>query len=285
MSYVYGLVDSSARHTVRYVGITQKTPSKRLRGHISSSKDLRLTDKKGFWIRSVISQGNSVEVIVLEHGVMSRQRLNSLEIWWINLFAMHEVPLENSTTGGSGNPGPVSDAVRAKMPKAAKDAWDRNFADPEWMSAFKSSTSLGTQKYWDSESEAASKALKDAHSVLKKEYWASKTPEERKQLCAPVNELSADHYTRIAEKTKATWESKSKDEKSLHSEKISELTKAAMQDPEVRARQLEGLRNRDPEKKALQYFKSARTMRYNRAKKNGWVLELTPVTHHCKDSE
>lgn len=92
---VYGLASSEDRK-IRYVGQTVSALPKRLREH--TRRELRYTNYKANWVRSVLAAGHHVIIFPIEIDAV----LNEAEMRLIAWYRKNGARLVNSTRGGDG---------------------------------------------------------------------------------------------------------------------------------------------------------------------------------------
>lgn len=97
--YVYGLVDPRDGQ-LRYVGVTRVSPEKRLLAHLRDAKQSKEQSHRIHWLRSLLNQGITPEVFVIEENPSDWKEA---EPFWINYFKSIGANLVNS---GGGGPGP-----------------------------------------------------------------------------------------------------------------------------------------------------------------------------------
>lgn len=128
--YVYALREKGTT-TVRYIGKTcAGTIERRLAQHLKESK--RYNRHVHSWIKSVISKGNTIEIVLLEGPISipetpqqnkrwDESALNNAEVEWIRLHRLIGTNLTNHTDGGEGASGyRFSDELRLKMSLSQK---------------------------------------------------------------------------------------------------------------------------------------------------------------------
>lgn len=110
---IYGLYDpTDDQKTIRYVGYTSKSPSRRLIEHVAEAK-ASATCHRHKWIRSVLKKGVKPVVVVIE--VVDAESWQERERYWIGA---HGSSLVNGTVGGDGLVNPskdVRDRISAKV--------------------------------------------------------------------------------------------------------------------------------------------------------------------------
>lgn len=98
---IYGLRAASVHPEIRYIGVTKRQLSERLRGHLYKARRGEATHK-GAWIRKVLSQGGTVEIVAIER--IPIEQWEARERFWIGAIPN----LTNTAAGGQGvlNPTP-----------------------------------------------------------------------------------------------------------------------------------------------------------------------------------
>lgn len=99
MSCIYVLKDPRSGDR-RYVG-QAKNPKRRLREHISGSKDRGDTLKQR-WVKELKQLGCVPEMEILEH--CDEREVDRREVWWIRHGRAEGWPLVNMAGGGQGDP-------------------------------------------------------------------------------------------------------------------------------------------------------------------------------------
>ena len=116
---IYGLVDPRS-FLVRYIG-KSSTGLRRPRRHLKAASTQ--TTHRACWIRQLIEQGLSYEIVVLETHV-DQTTLCDAERWWIAYGRGCGWPLTNHTDGGDGRSGNKHSASSlAKISAASKRTW------------------------------------------------------------------------------------------------------------------------------------------------------------------
>jgi hypothetical protein len=103
--FIYGLI-CPIRNEIRYIGLTKKTPEKRLSQHLMESKYYKrkgkYLNKKHNWLNKLIEMNieKEIKVVVLEEIEYGNNIdiLSEREIYWISVYKN----LSNSTDGGEG---------------------------------------------------------------------------------------------------------------------------------------------------------------------------------------
>jgi hypothetical protein len=114
--FIYALTDPKTE-AVRYIGYTAN-PKKRLYQHIyhCNGKD----SHKNSWIKKLLSEGNSPNLVILERGDGPWQER---EKYWIQHYRNLGVRLTNSTNGGDGACGLlVSEETRRKIGNQSRES-------------------------------------------------------------------------------------------------------------------------------------------------------------------
>lgn len=120
MSVIYGLSDPETGE-IRYVGYTAKAAERRLAAHIQEARKGKFDYRhKNWWIRSLLENGQSPRVSILEviqDGVAWQER----ESYWIKFLRDSGSRLCNHTSGGDGVRDPdgsvkkrIGDALRGR---------------------------------------------------------------------------------------------------------------------------------------------------------------------------
>lgn len=106
MYKIYGLTSEKDKNIIKYVGLTSKLLSKRLKQHIytSTKKNKNKYSKKEAWIKNRISNGFEIKIFELESD-LTKQEAIDLEISWISYYGLEN--LTNSTIGGDGINGKI----------------------------------------------------------------------------------------------------------------------------------------------------------------------------------
>jgi hypothetical protein len=97
MVKIYVLIDPRDNQ-YKYIGKTKNELSKRLRGHIRTTKKYCKT-KKEYWIKSLLDIGLKPHIILLEE--CEADNWEDREIYWIKYYSKI-YNLTNSTEGGDG---------------------------------------------------------------------------------------------------------------------------------------------------------------------------------------
>ena len=114
MIHIYALIDPRT-DTLRYVGMTSRSPIIRFKEHI----DRRKSSHTGNWIRSVLDDGYVPEMEIIE--IVTDDNWQSAERFWISYFRYIGCNLTNQTDGGElGGPQIVSDETRRKRSERMK---------------------------------------------------------------------------------------------------------------------------------------------------------------------
>ncbi len=119
--YIYGLAEPEGRPDaglIRYVGKTQVTPERRLRGHLKGT--IKEDTHPGRWLHKLLMDGLIPTMTVLETG--AGHGVNDAERWYIDWWA-YSGQLTNHRAGGDGGrllEGPAGDVTRAKMSSAMR---------------------------------------------------------------------------------------------------------------------------------------------------------------------
>lgn len=101
---IYGLYDpTDSQKTIRYVGYTSKSTSRRLMEHIAESK-AKAVSHRHKWIRSVLNKGAKPEIVVIQE--VGAENWQDRERHWIGV---HGSSLVNGTVGGDGLVNPTQD--------------------------------------------------------------------------------------------------------------------------------------------------------------------------------
>ena len=95
---VYILIDPRDSR-IRYVGQTTQAPAKRLRAHCNASKKQR--SHLARWVACVLRDGRIPQIVPVAVAE-TRQRLNDLEIAFIDVVRGAGAKLVNATPGGEG---------------------------------------------------------------------------------------------------------------------------------------------------------------------------------------
>ena len=117
---VYGLC-SESDESIRYVGQTTVDIERRLRQHIKHSRTAPKPVYRDNWINSVIRNGGSIKVVVLQYGAT----WNVSERYWIAKLKSEGAKLVNSTSGGEGSldaPEELMEKIRASVKMLWKDS-------------------------------------------------------------------------------------------------------------------------------------------------------------------
>lgn len=118
MGFIYGLYHPDSKYgTIRYVGLTRGSISKRISNHVGRSKDTSKNPTRlSCWIRKY---GKPYFVVIDE---VPNELLDETEIFWISEFRFSGFPLLNLLDGGGSNPGGefCTDETRAKISKALR---------------------------------------------------------------------------------------------------------------------------------------------------------------------
>lgn len=116
--HIYSLEDPRRPGVVRYVGWT-KNVLKRLRSHLALAKNGRDQTRCGNWKRSLLREGVTPTIQVLESG--SGPDWGAVESRWIAHFRqVVGCDLTNHTEGGEGFRGPHSPSTKERMSRAQK---------------------------------------------------------------------------------------------------------------------------------------------------------------------
>lgn len=99
---IYGLVDPRNGH-LRYIGRSSSGLT-RPRGHKCPSNLSREIGHKANWIRQLLAQGLSYDIVVIEE-FDSQSELDTAEEFWIAYFASIGCDLTNKAKGGQGPKG------------------------------------------------------------------------------------------------------------------------------------------------------------------------------------
>lgn len=100
MFSVYGLYAQNSPGVIRYIGKTRLTPEQRRNEHVNGAVRGHDQTYKANWIRSVLAQGYTVVVVLLDSAPSSREACE-LE----RRYIANTPNLTNLTTGGDGVPG------------------------------------------------------------------------------------------------------------------------------------------------------------------------------------
>lgn len=103
--FIYGLI-CPIRNEIRYIGLTKKTPEKRLSQHLMESKYYKrkgkYLNKKHNWLNKLIEMNieKEIKVVILEEIEYENNIdiLSEREVYWISVYKN----LSNSTDGGEG---------------------------------------------------------------------------------------------------------------------------------------------------------------------------------------
>ena len=99
---IYSLNDPNTNE-VRYIGMTTKELSRRLKEHISESKNKRQKHHRAHWIKSLLSNNKFPIIDLIEEVEINKWQES--EIYWIAQFKEWGFNLTNSSIGGDGNIG------------------------------------------------------------------------------------------------------------------------------------------------------------------------------------
>ena len=91
-AYIYGLV-CPVSNRVRYIG-KSVNPYGRLKTHINDAKHSNLTDKKGKWIKKLLSSNERPSLVILAE--VLEEEYQSAECDFIELFSEYSEDLTNS---------------------------------------------------------------------------------------------------------------------------------------------------------------------------------------------
>lgn len=100
--------------SLRYVGQTVRTLSRRLQGHLSPS-ELSMPSHKARWLTQLARVGIRPVIAKLDEAD-SQDVLNAKEIWWIHYLSSNGYQLTNMAEGGDASGGvPWSEETREKI--------------------------------------------------------------------------------------------------------------------------------------------------------------------------
>lgn len=194
--FIYGLVDPRY-NCVRYVGMANN-PWLRTFGRYRSGAFWNShwetairgdgTSWKDNWLRQLHTEGLEPKLLIIEHGVWTREETFEREKYWIKLLKSHGEQLTNLTDGGDGfGTGRVyTEEARLNTGEASKKSWDALTDDERRIRsekmhknidhsnpAYRKKISVGVKASWDRlTAEERAERGKTSQSKL--------TPEQRK---------------------------------------------------------------------------------------------------------
>lgn len=121
---IYGLIDPNTKE-LRYIGYTSEF-KKRISNHHNTSQ-LKAFTHKNNWIKSLLSNGQRAEAIILEE-YESAQELPVAEIEAIAYFKSIGCNLTNSTDGGDGG-APMTGKTHSKETKTKISISQKNLSE------------------------------------------------------------------------------------------------------------------------------------------------------------
>ena len=275
-AFIYGLVSSSDPNIIKYIGVTTNL-SARLNGHkavLKSESKFLSNPHKGRWIRNIYAEGNVLEICKLEE-FNDASEAYSKEQEYIDSYSN----LTNIAPGGKGGCHMTSEELKKAMAKAqleqdylGKAAKARQ--TPEWREAARQ---RGRKQFESPEARAEL-------SRRSKEMWAKRSPEERIPWNKGLRTTGKDYNI-------TGFKAGSEELKQHSAEKSREYYAKLKEDPELYKKHMDA-RSEVPEKvskknkanwdalseeeRKLRGLKMSLGKKYSKAKKNNWVLDLSP---------
>lgn len=281
-AYIYGLYSSGNPDEIRYIGVSTD-PQRRLYGHKSvrtSEKKFQSNPHKGRWIRNLYAEGHTLEYKILAEFASESEAYNSESLFMKQYGSM--ATLTNIAPGGHGGMHMSVDELKSALAKArtTNDYISKAIAakqTPEYRELARERAN----RQWESPE------ARELMSIRSREMWAKRTPEERIPWNKGLRTSDAPQYV------KTGYRSGSQELREHQAVKTREYYAKLKDDPEREAKFREAHKNKGPkisekqkdrwanlppEDRRLRGMKMSLGKKYSKAKKNNWVLELTPIS-------
>lgn len=262
VAYIYGLYSTDNPEMFRYIGVSVN-PKKRLYEHRSNTTNevsLRNTHKIN-WIRKSKAAGFKIELKLLAEFPDTHTAF-SYEEEFIGLYKSLGHDLTNNAPGGLGG-NIVTDEVKKVEIQAKRN---ETFSSKE----YRDKLSVTHKKRFEN------KEVYDRHINMVKTQHSD--PVYREKFLAGLKKAQEEtnYLEKAAEaRRKPEWRegARKRGTEQFSSEESREKSREYAK---------KGWDTLTPDQKSARGFKASMTARYNRAKKKGWVFELTPIKHVCE---
>lgn len=252
--FIYGLYAQSSPEEIRYIGVSKNVVN-RFGQHLREAKKGKRRTYKNNWIVSVLSSGDKLAFIILAE-FYSTHDAYATEDSFIEAYKEKGHKLTNMAEGGTH-------AVRTTPEEARKLA-----TTPEALERSR----LAALKRWNNTAKEDRAPYNKGISMY--------GPEGRpRTTITGLSHGSEEHREHQRKKTIDYFENVRRDPQKLQEYKKSRMDSGKKTGPKKKQEwaNLSG----------YEYNLRRRNMslgrRYNRAKRSGWVLELTPVTYNCEE--
>lgn len=257
--YIYGLFAEDKPDEIRYIGVSKDVKS-RLAQHIREAKKGKKVRHKNSWIRSVLASGGTVQAVTLA-GFYTIHDAYGSEDDFIVEYRSRGHRLTNMAPGGSA--GCLVSPEEARRLSSTPEALERS--------------RLAARKRWD----ATPIENRTPYNKGFSKYQNGERPVSTYTGKPRMIHGSDEHREHHRKETTSRFEKIKADAELLEQYKASRAAVGKLVSPKKK----QEWDNLSEEAYKLRCRNMALGKRYNKAKRLGWVLEITPVEHTCTEPE
>lgn len=255
--FIYALYAEDSPSELRYIGVSKDVIT-RFGAHLREAKKGKRRTYKNSWIQSVLSSGGSIGYTILAE-FYSTHDAYATEDSFIEAYKEKGHRLTNMAEGGTDGSRTTPEEARARA--ITPEALERS--------------RLAALKRWDNT------PVEDRSPYNKgiSKYNTENRPPSTYTGVSKMVHGSEEHrdYHRI--KTLEHFEKVKSDPEMLEAHRISRNAVGKLIAPKKK----QEWANLTPYEYKLRCRNMSLGRRYNRAKRSGWVLELTPVLYNCEE--